>query len=263
MGFSYWYFFLLALFGAVVANSTGAGGGVVFVPAFNVLGLSPESVIATSFAIQCFGMTAGSRAWHKHARAQIIDSQVPVWNLYWDHIAWFAFPAVVGVVIGQTALEVESPSQVKQIFKWFSIAFAISIFITTAYIVKVQGGKTLAVEVTMAHRCLFIFVGLVGGLITAWLSIGVGELVAVVLILMRYPVKMAVAVAVTVSAICVWTGISKHLWVEPNINWNVLVFAGPAALIGGTVARRVVAFFSPIQLKLFIATWILLSALAM
>jgi uncharacterized membrane protein YfcA len=104
---------------------------------------------------------------------------------------------------------------------------------------------------------------LIGGVNTAWLSIGVGELIAVMLILMRYPVRMAVGVAVSVSAISVWVGVQRYLWQEPVIDWNVLMFAGPAALIGGTVAKRVVAFFSPVQLKMFIATWILVSALAM
>ncbi len=263
MDFSYWYFFLLALFGAVVANATGAGGGVVFVPAFNMLGLSSESIIATSFGIQCFGMTAGSFAWHRYARLQRQDNSGSVWEYYWNHIAWFAVPALIGVVIGQYLLAPDSPGEVKSLFKWFSIAFSVSIFLTTFYIVKTQRNRLGAAQVTGVHRCLFLLVGLVGGVITAWLSIGVGELVAVMLILMRYPVRMAVGVAVTVSAVSVWVGITKHLWIEPNINWNVLLFAGPAALVGGSVAKRVVAFFSPVQLKLFIATWILISALAM
>lgn len=263
MDFSYWYFFLLALFGAVVANSTGAGGGVVFVPAFNFLGLSPGSIIATSFAIQCFGMTAGSFAWHRHARQQRLQTNEPVWARYWNHVVWFASPALLGVVIGQYLLVSESPDQVKQLFKWFSIAFSVSIFLTTYYLVRTQGSRLGPIAVSMVHRALFVLVGLIGGVITAWLSIGVGELVAVTLILMRYPVRMAVGVAVTVSAVSVWVGLPKHLVLEPNINWQVLIFAGPAALIGGAVAKRVVAIFSPVQLKLFIATWILMSALAM
>lgn len=265
MDFSYWYFFLLALFGAVVANATGAGGGVVFVPAFSMLGLTPESIIATSFGIQCFGMTAGTLAWNRHARLQVqtTQTQTIVWKRYWDHIIWFSVPACIGVVLGQYFLELESPQQVKQVFKWFSIAFALSIFATTFYIVKYQRSKQDPLDVTLWLRSLFVLLGLLGGVVTAWLSIGVGELVAVMLILMRYPVRMAVGVAVSVSAISVWIGVQKYIWLEPSINLDVLMFAGPAALIGGTVAKRVVAFFSPVQLKLFIATWIFISALAM
>jgi len=106
-------------------------------------------------------------------------------------------------------------------------------------------------------------IGFGGGVLTAWLSVGVGELVAVALILMRYPVRMAIGVAVSVSAVLVWVGVQKYFWLEPSMNVNVLLFAAPAALIGGTVARYLVAYFSPVQLKLFIASWILFSALAM
>ena len=56
-------FLLLGIVGAVFANATGAGGGVVFVPFFQQLAFSPEAVIATRFAIQCCGMTAGAISW--------------------------------------------------------------------------------------------------------------------------------------------------------------------------------------------------------
>jgi len=255
MDFSYWYFFILALCGAVVANATGAGGGVVFVPAFNFLGLSPSSIIATSFAIQCFGMTAGTIAWKKYTRLQLNSNGSIAWGRYWNHVLWFSIPAIIGVVIGQYFLALDSSAQVKLVFKWFSIAFACSIFLTTFYVAKFQNSSL--------KRALFVVVGLLGGVITAWLSVGVGELVAVTLILLRYPVRMAVGVAVSVSAVSVWVGVQQHLWLHPNIDFNVLMFAGPAALVGGTVAKHVVTFFSAVQLKLFIAVWILLSALAM
>ncbi len=263
MDFSYWYFFLLALFGAVVANSTGAGGGVVFVPAFNLLGLSPDSVIATSFAIQCFGMTAGTLAWFRHARLQQVSEVPEVWNAYLPHILWFGLPSMLGVVAGQALFEARAAHEIVSLFKGFSIVFAISILATTYYLVRTQKRKLPPVQAQGYFYLLFVIVGGVGGMITAWLSIGVGELVAVLLILMRYPVRMAVGVAVSVSAMSVWVGVQKYLWVLPTIDWNVLMFAGPAALIGGTVAKHVIAWFTPVQLKLFIAAWILFSAIAM
>ena len=56
-------FMLLGITGAIAANSTGAGGGIVFVPSFQALGMEVPQVVATSFAIQCFGMTVGSISW--------------------------------------------------------------------------------------------------------------------------------------------------------------------------------------------------------
>ncbi len=70
-------FSLLGLLGAIFANATGAGGGVVFIPAFQQLGVSEAQSVATSFAIQCFGMTMGSIVWLKHARR----CEFPDWKL--------------------------------------------------------------------------------------------------------------------------------------------------------------------------------------
>lgn len=271
---SYWPFFFLAILGAIVANATGAGGGVVFVPAFNMLGISSASIIATSFAIQCFGMSAGMLAWHKYASSQLTASVsheqgtgVPanenIWSQYWPLIVLFSVPAVLGVLVGQYWFAIDDARVVKSVFKSFSILFGVSILLTTAYIVKTKRLDQSPMSFSQSLYLLTMVVSLIGGLVTAWLSIGVGELVAVMLILMRFPVRFAIGVAVSVSAICVWVGVQQHLWVAPNVDFNVLVFAAPAAVIGGTIAKRVTAFFSPIQLKVFIAAWILISAVAM
>ncbi len=252
-----------------MANATGAGGGVVFVPAFNMLNVGAESIIATSFAIQCFGMTAGTLAWRRYANMQSYTAQAQadpemqaIWAKYWQYVLLFSIPSIVGVLMGQTLFAIESPETVKNVFKSFSVLFGITILITTAYIVWYQ--KLHQPPMRLAgFPLLAILIAWLGGLITAWLSIGIGELVAVLLILMRFPVRFAIGVAVSVSAISVWFGVQRYLWWYTDIDFNVLIFAAPAAVIGGTLAKRVVAYFSPVQVKVFIALWILISAIAM
>ncbi len=268
---SYWPFFFLAILGAVVANATGAGGGVVFVPAFTMLSLDAHSIIATSFAIQCFGMSAGTLAWHKHAVQQtaplLLQEESPtvphIWSSYWRTIVLFGLPAVVGVLMGQYLLAPESAEAVKRLFKAFSLAFGLVILVTTYWLVKRDALKRDPIPINGLIFGMAIAVAWIGGLITAWLSIGVGELIAVMLILLRFPVRFAIGVAVSVSAICVWFGVQQYLWFQQTIDFNVLMFAGPAALIGGTIAKTVVARFSAVQVKVFIAIWILISAVAM
>lgn len=266
ISFDYWIIFPLALLGAIVANATGAGGGVVFVPAFHFLGIEQSSIIATSFAIQCFGMTAGMFTWRRLAKQRMASSDTTereVWSHYSVLIWRLAIPSVAGVLVGQYVLQLSSQEQVVSIFKLFSLAFGLSILATTYFIWRQRNQALVAFDLTTKFYLLASFVALAGGVVTAWLSVGVGELVAVLLILMRLPVRLAIGVAVSVSAINVWFGVQYYVWVEPLINTDVLVFAAPAALIGGTVAKYLVSFFSPIQLKIFIATWILISAVAM
>ena len=70
--FDYGGFVFLGLLGAIFANATGAGGGVVFIPFFNQLEFSSVTSIATSFAIQCCGMTAGAITWWTFYRRHIL-----------------------------------------------------------------------------------------------------------------------------------------------------------------------------------------------
>jgi uncharacterized membrane protein YfcA len=260
-------FFLLALLGAIVANATGAGGGIVFVPAFKLLGIDHASIIATSFAIQCFGMTAGSLAWYRYSAKQ--DTKLePAWGEYASLIKLFAIPTIVGVVFGQTVFQPGNEQQTIFVFKLFSAIFGIAILITSYQLLKTIDSGLSVKELQLINdsrltRTVFYLTGFVGGAITAWLSIGVGEMVAILLILLRYPVTLSVGVAVSVSAIAVWVGVQKYIWFSNGINLDILIFAAPAAIIGGTLARRIASWLTPTQLKMLIACWVLISAVVM
>ena len=267
MNINYAPFFLLALLGAIVANSTGAGGGVVFVPAFKMLGIDQSSIIATSFAIQCFGMTAGSFAWYRHSRKQNLSVE-PAWAEYTALIRIFTVPTILGVVFGQTFFQPSDGQQTIFVFKVFSAVFGIAILVTTYQLrqkkdVALTAQRVSSLKGSAWFRGACYLTGFVGGAITAWLSIGVGELVAILLILLRFPVALSVGVAVSLSAIAVWVGVQRYVWFDNTIDFNILLFAAPAALIGGTLARSIASFLSPTQLKITIAIWVLISAVVM
>ncbi|MCB2087578.1 MAG: hypothetical protein R3E18_06545 [Sphingomonadaceae bacterium] len=64
-----WFLPGVGVIGAIIANTSGTGGGVVFVPAFNalrehgVMALDPLWIEGVSMAIQAFGMTMGGLRW--------------------------------------------------------------------------------------------------------------------------------------------------------------------------------------------------------
>lgn len=241
----------------------------MFVPAFQMLGIEHSSIIATSFAIQCFGMSAGTLAWYKHAKtAQRESGTNTAWNSYRALCLLFMLPTVFGVVLGQSILASEGLTQTVSLFKVFSAFFGVAILITTYRLATTQTPDLDANDVqrvleNWTIRIILIVTALIGGIITAWLSVGVGELIAIALILLRFPVRMAVGIAVTLSAVAVWIGVQKYIWFTQAIDLNILVFAGPAAMIGGTLARPIANLLSPVQLKTAIAIWVLISAYAM
>jgi uncharacterized membrane protein YfcA len=64
------------------------------------------------------------------------------------------------------------------------------------------------------------------------------------------------------SAFTVQGAIVYHLIFSKAVYWHVLVFAGAGAIIGGTIAKHVVLFFSPLKLKIFFGTWVLVMGVA-
>lgn len=246
----YGLFSFLGVLGAIFANSTGAGGGVVFIPAFNELAFSEQQSIATSFAIQCFGMTAGAITWWFHYRTE--KTELRLWQGFKRIIAVCSISGVLGIwlVYGSDS---HAPSTLHQNFSWFSLILGLFIVITV-FFVKPSRERS---QIIFFDYIALISIGLFGGAITAWLSVGIGELLAIYLILRRFDISMAVAAAVIVSAFTVWAAIGQHTLVSFQVYWQVAIFAGPGAVLGGIFAKTLVTHLSATRLKLFFAFWLL------
>lgn len=253
-------FSLLGVIGAIFANSTGAGGGVIFVPFFNQLAFSSESSVATSFAIQCCGMTAGALTWwafYKKSEYQSAD-----WGELKRALLLSVPFSVAGIWIAQfiqyQSGEISDADSLHTGFGIFSIVLALAIFATIPLLKKAQFNQ----QFNLNDKIALPIIALLGGVITAWLSIGVGELIAVYLIIRRFNVSFSIAVAVILSAFSVWAGVVYHLLVTHAVYWPVVMFAGAGAIVGGVLAKQLVLYFSPINLKIFFASWILLLGLS-
>ncbi|MFT4747496.1 MAG: putative membrane protein YfcA [Congregibacter sp.] len=251
-------FAFLGLLGAIFANATGAGGGVVFVPFFNQLEFSVASSVATSFAIQCCGMTAGAVTWWTFYKQLAANNQPQ--SLYWQPLGKTLLLTVPCSLLGLWMVQISpqffahfsDPNSLHTGFGVFSIGLALAIF-ATVFLLRSQNFNT---DLTLFDYIVLPIIALVGGGITAWLSIGVGELVAVYLIIRRFNVTFAIAAAVILSALTVWGGIIFHLLITQAIYWPVVLFAGAGAIVGGILAKQLVLYFSAKNLKLFFAGWI-------
>ena len=246
----YVLFSLLGILGAIFANSTGAGGGVVFIPAFNELHFTESQAIATSFAIQCFGMTAGGVTWWLHYKKEKTELRL------WQGFKRIISIGSIGSIIGLWAIytnDWHSPASLHHNFSWFSLILGACI-VATVYLIKPTRDHSLLAPI---DYIALVVITLLGGAITAWLSVGVGELLAIYLILRRFDVTMAVAAAVIVSVFTVWSAIWQYTIVEFQVYWQVVIFAGPGAVLGGIFAKTLVTYLSATRLKLFFAFWLL------
>ncbi len=240
----------LGVLGAIFANSTGAGGGVIFIPMFNQLAFSELQALATSFAIQCCGMTAGALTWYHHYKSE--KTELKLWQGFKRIIAITSVASVAGI-LAVYAFAVESPASLHYSFSWFSLAIGVFI-VASVFLIKPHRERS---QLYFYDYIALALIGLFGGVITAWLSVGVGELLAIYLIIRRFDINMAVAAAVIVSAITVWSAIWQYTLVDFQVFWQVVIFAGPGAVLGGIFAKTLVTHLSATRLKLFFATWLL------
>jgi len=248
-------YFFLGILGAVIANSTGAGGGIVFLPFFGTLGFTFEQSIGTSFAIQCFGMTAGAFAWSLHLKEESSD------HPHFDFRKILLLSAM-GSLLGLKGAQVwisQAPVDVKLLFSLFSIIVGLLILWRT---LSLGSGQQLRSQQLQPKEIVgLLIVSLLGGAITAWLSVGVGELIALYLIGLHCRVNDAVALAVCVSSVTVLAGLPPFL-AQGDVIFGVLTFAATGALIGGTLAKHLAVAVGARRLKVGLSLWIIVSSVA-
>jgi uncharacterized membrane protein YfcA len=256
-----WYFPGIGAFGAIIANTSGTGGGVVFVPVFNILrhegvvDFSREQIVAAAFAIQCFGMVMGSITWTNN----IYSTPVPATGVR-EQEFWL----IIGVVLAISApvmlatqhFTAFDPRMVLLWFKGFSILLGLALIASTWTVNRTRPPRT-----ALAAMDLWVLAGLaiVGGFVTALFSVGIGELVALYLFIRHYPLNTCTGAAVIISGVTVVLGVQRHV-AQGTVPWEVVALAGPGALLGGFLARRIAHWLGANRLKTFDGGWIVLSS---
>jgi len=247
------HFLLLGLGGAIVANSTGAGGGIVFIPAFSSLGLSQSEALSTSIMIQCFGMTAGTISWFISFR-----SREAIFERYRQFlisaILTASLSSVAGVIISQLWLRSEISISMLTIFSVLSILFGLILLFSNLHSGAKAFPKTMMAQ---SDYLLMIPLCFAGGVITSVISIGVGEILLILLFLRKYPMHISIFVAVCVSAITVIACAPYQITAEQSVAWDIVAFAAPGAVVGGILGRYFALMLGASRVKMFCALWIL------
>lgn len=251
---NYWHFFFIGILAATIANATGCGGGMVFLPAFLILGMDIQQTLATSFAIQAFGMSSGTLSW-----LMVVNQSQH--SYHWrqlPHILLLSVPASsCGLYFAQQWIN-SPPINIQIIFCVFSIS------IGTLILYRLKHTPTEAVTqltLNLPQQVAVISSCFIGGIITWWLSVGVGEILAIVLMMLGFNTRFAVALAVMVSAATVFSAIPVIVYSNPAIEYGVLLFAAPGALLGGYIARYLAMAISTTKLKAGFSLWIIFSSI--
>ena len=261
-----WFLPGIGVLGATVANTSGTGGGVVFIPVFNilrhqgVLDLGPLQITAASFLIQCFGMSMGALRWstrvHRHQDAGVDEHgvEVSVRN-FWTVVGLVLVLALPAMLLTQRATRFD-PHDVLVAFKLFSIALGLTL-IATAWTVNRDLPEQRGLK--RVDLIVLALLAIPGGFVTALFSVGIGELVALYLFIRHYPILLATGAATVISAVSVLSGAIWHIDAG-TVPWEIVVLAGPGALVGGFIARPIALWLGSLRLKTLDGAWIVMSS---
>jgi len=254
---NYWHFFLIGLGGAIIANATGAGGGILFIPAFTSMGISQEEAVATSIVIQCFGMTTGAIAWFLSFK-----KRTAIYRRYKSFmkstILTAGLASIIGVLLGEYVLNNKLPFSVNSVFSILSICFGL-IILAISYL-KLSSTSPRS-QSSALDMLLCSLIGFSGGIITSIISIGVGEVLLMLLFFRNYPIQVSIFMAVAISSITVLAAAPYFIYSINTVVWGIVMFAAPAAMLGGILGQKLTAHLGATRIKLFCGLWIFLTGI--
>ena len=260
-----WFLPGVGIVGAIIANTSGTGGGVVFVPVFNalrewqVMDLEPLQVVGVSMCIQAFGMTMGALRWTDRLYHQ--PAPAPLHALVRPRDFFTVAGAVLllslpAMLLTQRLTDFDQDA-VLMAYKMFSILLGIALIAST-WTVNLNRPEKVSLETV--DLAILLLMAIPGGILTALFSVGIGELVALYLFIRHYPVLLCTGAACLISSISVIAGAVWHIEAG-TVQWEVVLLAAPGAVLGAFLARPIALWLGARRLKTLDGSWIVLSAL--
>jgi uncharacterized protein len=221
---------------AILANISAVGGGIIFIPTMLLCFHLPAVLcLKVAIATQSLGLTSGAIAWY---RAGAVSKKLLV-------------PAIPGLFIGSTISSlVIHPSAL--LIKTNFAPVSILVGLVTLLMLNRKSESNLISPVN--NTALFV-ISVVGGLITGWISIGEGELIAAYLML-----SCGLAAAESIGIGVVLLAVNSiyltliHSFFAGGIPWHIVAFTALGAVFGARLAPFLCQWISARTLKIIFST---------
>src|SRR5271165_1124237 len=233
-----WIFIPVGFCGALLGNISAVGGGIVFIPVMIFLfKLPPVTALKIALASQCFGMTSGAIGW-------IQKRVIPFRALKLTVPGLLLGSAIGSLVIHPSAL------LVKLLFGPVSIILGILTIVLSKK--RSQSDAQMIIPANAAFP--LVTISIIGGLITGWIAIGEGELVAALLML-AYGVNVAACIGLGVVLLSINSIFLTllHQFFLGGIPWSIAAFTGLGCVFGARLAPYLSRRSNPIVLKTIFA----------
>jgi uncharacterized membrane protein YfcA len=210
-----WPLILVGVLGAVIGNVTAIGGGIVFIPVLMfAYKVDPLSALKLAFVTQAIGMSSGATGWLRRG-------EVPLPLLKWT------LPSLIAGTMISTFLIHPQPMLIKGLFG--PIAFIAGLL--TLITLDRKGGIHQLPDSALIPTILVSFIG---GMITGWVAIGEGEIVAAFCML-AYGLNANKAIGLGVVLLSFNSLLLAfiHIFYYGGIPWEMAAFTMLGVLWGG------------------------------
>lgn len=227
-------FIAVGFCGALLGNISAVGGGIVFIPVMIFLfHLGAVDALKIALASQAFGMTSGAIGWTQKGIVPLRALKLTVPGL------------LLGSAIGSLVIH-PSALLVKCLFGPVSILLGV----LTIVLSKRGAGPNHRAEIPANAAGPLFVVSVIGGLITGWIAIGEGELVAALLML-AYDVNVTACIGLGVVLLSINSIFLTliHQFFLGGIPWSVAAFTSLGCVFGARLAPYLSRRSNPIVLK--------------
>lgn len=230
---SYWFMFPIAVVIAILANSSGFSGGVLFQPIYNLfLHIPVANSVATGIATETVGMASGALRYFAQGKIERAVGVILVMLV------------IPGVVVGQHILTIIHPDLLR-LFLGIIILILASMQLVSVAQNKYGTKKDIPVEDVYP----FMWAPFLGGFFSATTGTGMCEISQPLLERgLDVQTKRANATAIWVEAMgdMILTILNLQAGM---IMWNILIFAGSGVIIGGQIGPMVAKYLPERVLK--------------
>ncbi|HOW82483.1 MAG TPA: sulfite exporter TauE/SafE family protein [Spirochaetota bacterium] len=219
MSFEYWYMFPVAIVIAILANSSGFSGGVLFQPIYNlILHIPIQNAVATGIATETIGMTSGALRylWYRMVELPIGFTMIML--------------AIPGIVLGNHALLVIDGDFLK-----LTLGVIIMGIATMQLYNALRRHFGTRENIPIEEIYGYMWAPPISGFFSATTGTGIAEISQPVLEKgMNIKTRRANATAILIEATLDWiiTILNLHAGL---IKWEIWIFAGTGVVIGGQI----------------------------
>jgi uncharacterized protein len=238
----YWYMFPVAIVIAILANSSGFSGGVLFQPIYNLfLNIPIQTAVATGIATETIGMTSGALRylWYRMVELPVGFTMIML--------------TIPGIVLGNHIMMIINGDLLKLILGVVIIGIA-----TMQLVSAIRRYYGTAENVPIEDIYGYMWVPPIGGFFSAATGTGVCELAQPLLERgLNIKTRRANATAILVEATADWiiTILNLHAGL---IRWELWIFTGLGVVIGGQIGPAISRYLPERLLKVVFSISVML-----